>query len=218
MQGRQGPGEGPAGRPSEPRLPSLNGTSKHRTIPQRPPGMARLETAPEIPRVPRPQREPARPGKSRKRMLVLGIVFAIAAVIASIVGYLIGLGLMASSGPATVTSDFLGALSNKDYKKAYTDLGPAITILTNPDQFSAQAEALDRCYGPIADYAEVADSSTNQNNIQSYVYTIKRSKLSQKYQIHLKLQQNSQQKDSKWEIVDYGGSLGPGEQAPTCSK
>ncbi len=218
MQGRQGPGEGPMDRPSEPRLPSLNGTSKHRTIPQRPPGMARLETAPEIPRVPRPQREPVRPGKLRKRMFVLGAGFAVAAVIAGIIGYLIGLGLTSSSGPVTVTVDFLTALSNTDYRKAYMDLGPAITILTTPEQFEAQAQALDRCYGPITNYTEVADSGTNQNNIQSYAYTITRSKLSQKYQIRLKLQQNSQQKDSKWEIIDYGGSLGPRENAPACSK
>src|SRR5450631_1205240 len=114
MQGRQGPGEGPMDRPSEPRLPSLNGTSKHRTIPQRPPGMARLDTAPEIPRVPRPQRTPVRPGKFRRRMLALCAVLAFAAVIAGIIGYLIGLGLTSSAGPVTATVDFLTALSNTD--------------------------------------------------------------------------------------------------------
>ncbi len=218
MQGRSGSGEGPMDRPSEPRLPSLNGTSKLRAIPQRPPGMTRLETAPEIPRVPRPQREQPQPGKVHRRMFVLCTILAIAAVIAGIIGYLIGLGLTNSSAPGATAVDFLTALSNTDYKKAYTDLGPAITISLTPQQFTTQAETLDRCYGPIKNYSSVMDSATNENNIQSYTYTITRSKLSQTYQLHIKLQQSSQPGDSRWEIIDYGNSLGPGQHAPACSK
>ncbi len=218
MQGRQGRGEGPMDRPSEPRLPSLNGTSKQRAIPQRPPGMARLETPPEVPRVPRPQREQTVPGKLRSRLLILCAVLASAAVIAGVVGYFVGLGLTNSSGPSTVTGDFLLALSNTNYKQAYTDLGPAITISTTQQQFATQAEALDRCYGPVKSYTEVADSATNQDNIQSYTYTITRSKLSQPYQLHVRLQQSSQPDDLKWKIIDYGSSLGPGQHAPACGK
>ncbi|GAC1660809.1 MAG: hypothetical protein PVS3B1_36250 [Ktedonobacteraceae bacterium] len=218
MQGRQGRGEGSMDEPLEPRFPSMNGTSKHRTLPQRPPGMMRLETIPEMPRVPRPQREPMQPGKLRRLLLILCGVLAIAAVLAGVIGYLIGLGLSSSTGPGTTTSDFLTALSNANYEQAYTDLGPAITISITQQQFTTQAEALDRCYGRIKDYSEVMDSATNQNNIQSYVYTLTRSKLSQSYQLHLRLQQSSQPDDSKWKIIDYGNSLGPTQHAPACSK
>ncbi len=218
MQGRQGRGEGPMDRPSEPGLPSMNGTSKQRAIPQRPPGMTRLETPPEMPRVPRPQREQLQPSSLRRRLLILCGVLAIAAVIAGVIGYFIGLGLTNSSGPGTVASDFLLALSNTDYKQAYTDLGPAITISTTQQQFATQAEALDRCYGTVKTYSEVMDSAANQNNIQSYTYTITRSKLAQPYQLHVRLQQSSQPDDSKWKIIDYGTNLGPGQPAPACSK
>lgn len=218
MQGRQGRGEGPMDRPSEPRLPSMNGTSKQRAIPQRPPGMVRLETPPEVPRVPRPEREQLRPGSLRNRLLALCAVLAIAAVIAGVVGYFWGLGLTNSSGPATVAGDFLLSISNTDYKQAYTDLGPAITIspLMTPEKFTAQAEALDRCYGTVKTYSEVMDSATNQDNIQSYTYTITRSKLSQPYQLKIRLQQSSD--DSKWKIIDYGSTLGPSQHAPACNK
>lgn len=218
MQGRQGRGEGPMDRPSEPRLPSMNGTSKQRAIPQRPPGMTRLETPPEMPRAPRPQREQIHPGSLRRRLLILCAVLAITAVVAGVVGYFIGLGLTNSSGPGTVVSDFLLSLSNTDYTQAYTDLGPAITISTTQQQFASQAEALDRCYGAVKTYSEVVDSATNQNNIQGYTYTITRSKLSQPYQLHIRLQQSSQPDDTRWKIIDYGSSLGPGQHAPACRR
>jgi hypothetical protein len=147
-------------------------------------------------------------------------VLAVAAVIAGIIGYLLGLGLTNSSGPARTTVDFLTDLSSTDYQKAYTELGPAITISMTQQQFMAQAQALDNCYGPIKHYAEVPESATNQDNAQQYqyIYTITRSKLSQTYKLTIKLQQSSQPGDSRWEITDYGGTLGPGEHAPACSK
>jgi hypothetical protein len=216
MQGRQDQG-GSMDRSSDPELPSLNGTSKHRAIPQRPPGMARLDTPPQVRRVPRPQRKSERPERTHRLLLILCCVLIVAAVIAGITGYIIGIALSQSSGAGVVATSFLAALSRKDYTQAYEDLGPAITIPTTQDQFIAQATAMDRCYGPITQYPEVMDSATNQDNIQTYTYTITRSKLSPKYQMRIQLHQASDD-NKQWKITDYGTTLGPGQHAPACSK
>src|SRR5579883_2851252 len=61
--------------------PALDGTGKQRAIPQRPPGMARLDTVPEMPRVPRPQRQAEPPKNLRRRWLIFGSLFAVAAIL-----------------------------------------------------------------------------------------------------------------------------------------
>ncbi|HZR39355.1 MAG TPA: hypothetical protein VFB12_04520, partial [Ktedonobacteraceae bacterium] len=99
--------------------------------------------------------------------------------------------------------------------QAYQDLGPAITLHLSLQQFTQQAQNLDRCYGPITTYPEVQDSATNQGNSQSYTYNISRSKLTKPYQLRLTLQQDPDA-NNNWKIVDYGNDLGPGQAATVC--
>lgn len=54
------------------RLAAIKATEQHRAIPQRPPGMTRLTTPPDTPRVARPQREAVPPNKVRRRVIILG--------------------------------------------------------------------------------------------------------------------------------------------------
>jgi len=189
------------------RLVAIKTAGKQRTLPQRPPSMTRLTTPPDTPRVARPQRETMPPNQVRRRIIFLGSVFAIAAIVASVVGILLGRGMLQSSGPATVVNDFFTATSSNNYEQAYQDLGPAITIRLNQQDFTKQAQVLDQQYGPITDYKEVANSATNQDNSQSYLFTITRSKLTKSYNLRIILQQDP---NEGWKIIDYGTSLGPG--------
>ncbi len=192
---------------TEARLAAIKATSQHRAIPQRPPGMTRLETPPDTPRVARPQRQAIPASKVRRRTIVLGSVFAVAAIIACVIGILLGSGMLQSSGPAATVNDFFNAISSNNYGQAYQDLGPAITIRLNQQDFTKQAQALDQQYGAITDYKEVANSATNQNSSQSYTFTITRSKLKNSYNLRITLQQDP---NEGWKITDYGTSLGPG--------
>ncbi len=195
------------GRLTAGRLAAIKATGQHRAIPQRPAGMTRLTAPPETPRVARPQRQTIPPNKVRRRIILLGSVFAIAAIIACVIGILLGRGMLQSSGPATTVSDFFDAVSSNNYEQAYQDLGPAITIRLNQQDFTKQAQELDQRYGPITDYKEVANSATNQDNSQSYTFTITRSKLTKPYNLRITLQQDL---NEGWKITDYGTSLGPG--------
>lgn len=192
---------------TESRLAAIKATGQHRAIPQRPPGMTRLTTPPDTPRVARPQREAEPPKKVRRRVIVLGSVFAIAAIIASVMGVLLASGMLQSSGPAATVNDFFNAVSSNNYEQAYQDLGPAITIRLNQQDFTKQAQDLDQRYGPVTDYQEVANSATSQEASQSYVFTLKRSKLKNSYNLRIILQQDP---NEGWKITDYGTSLGPG--------
>jgi hypothetical protein len=168
--------------------------------------MTRLKTPPDTPRVARPQRETVPQIKVRRRIIVLGSVFAIAAIIACTVGILLARGMLQSSGPASVINDFFNGISSDNYEQAYQDLGPAITLQLNQQDFIKQAQDLDQQYGPITDYQEVANSATNQDNSQSYTFTITRSKLKKPYTLHFVLQQDP---NEVWKISNYGTSLGP---------
>src|SRR5260370_21543222 len=89
MQGRQSPGYDPWDRSSGKLLAAANGngSGKQRAIPQRPPGMTRVEHPPRTPRVGRPQRQD-KPQKSwRRRLLVLGVIFLACGVLAGVIGY-----------------------------------------------------------------------------------------------------------------------------------
>lgn len=189
------------------RLATIKTAGKQRTLPQRPAGMTRLTTPPDTPRVARPQRETMPPNQVRRRIIFLGSIFIIAAIIASVVGILLGRGMLQSSGPASIVNDFFTATSSNNYEQAYQDLGPAITIRLNQQDFTKQAQILDQQYGPITDYKEVANSATNQDNSQSYMFTITRSKLTKSYTLRIILQQDP---NEGWKIIDYGTSLGPG--------
>jgi hypothetical protein len=198
------------------RMPALPGKSGEYAIPPRPPGMPRVETPPPKPRVSRPQREQATPEMRKKRLLILACAIAVCAIVvffATAVFVNVSNGLSASSGAASTTIDFLNALAQQNYNEAYKDLGPAITLRMSPDIFKQQAQSYDRCFGPIQKYSEVANSATtNQDNSQSYTYTVTRSKSAKPFQMHLTLQQDE---SGKWGISDYGNSLGASQ--PACS-
>jgi hypothetical protein len=218
MQGRPGGGRESGDRPSARRIASSNGTGKQPAIPQRPPGMAHVNRPSTIPRVARPRREAAEPRKSRRSLIIITGILAVVAVCACIGSYaLYNLfnGISASAGAATTAGNFLTALSSRNYDQAYQSLGPAITLSMQKDQFTQQAQSLDRCYGNVKNYTEVQGSATSQGNNQSYSYTITREKLATTYTMHLTIQQD-QYDPNTWRITDYGGNLGPGSAAPAC--
>ncbi len=217
MQGRPGQGQNPWERPSGRQTPSLNGTGKQRAIPQRPPGMTRVKQPPAVPRVARPQREAPEPRRSRRRLLVVGTLLLICALVACIGSYAVYNflnGINASNGAATSAANFLSSISSQDYNQAYQYLGPAITLSIQKDQFTQQGQSADRCYGVVKNYQQVANSATSQGNTQSYSYTITRAKLNKTYELRITLQQD-QYNQATWRITDYGGDLGPG-QGNTC--
>ncbi|GHO43134.1 hypothetical protein [Ktedonospora formicarum] len=215
MQGRQGR-EGEAWEKLASRkMAALNGTGKVPAIPQRPPGMTRIDQPPPTQRVGRPKREAPQPKRIRKFVFVGAAVLLICAVIAFFVGMNLFQGIAASSGPARTTTQFLTALSAKDYASAYSNLGPSITIQISQDEFARQGQADDKCYGPISDYPEVADSATSTDTSQTYTYNIKREGLKESYKWTITLQKDQ---DGTWKISDYGNDLGPRglKNLPTC--
>ncbi len=241
MQRQQGQGNESQEKPSYPKTPAFNGrafsaknsaqypsihgTNKQRAIdltgrqpgiPQRPPGMRRLDTPPEMPRAPRPQYTNPQTRTTRKWFLILGGIFLLVALIACGAGFFLFSAINASAGPSQVAVDFFSSLTTQDYDQSYKDLGPAITIPESAQQFTGQAQSLDKCYGPISSYNEIPNSATIQNNIYSYSYTVKRTHLSKAYTIQIQLQQDPN--DTNWKITDYGESLGPPRPAPPCGK
>lgn len=225
MQGRQGRGKDPWDRPARDRNAALNGSGKQRTSPQRPPGMARLDTPPAVQRVTRPQRQQKPPRSRRRRLLIALIALGIGAMLVFIiayglVNYFIGIGN--SAGPANTAADFLVNLKSQTYDQAYQDLDATITGTLHPQDFQTMAQANDRCYGPIMDFNEVSGSAvvSADGNTQSFTYTMTRGKLSKPYSLTLTLQKDPNDPNSKWDItkfVDGSGAqndLGP--TPPTC--
>ncbi len=227
MPGRQGQDNEPWDRYSSQRLAAFNGngTGKQRSIPQRPSNMARINRPPNTPRVSRPQREEPKPRKVRRRLLVWGIVFIVCALLACGIGYAavnFFSALSASQGSANTVTDFLSNLQNQNYTTAFNDLAPTLTIQMTPQQFQAQAQDDDRCYGKVTDYSEVANSATTSTDgkTQSFTYNITRTLngTAKTYQMHISLQQDN---TSNWKISSYGNGssttndLGPGQ--PPCS-
>jgi hypothetical protein len=185
----------------------LTSTSEHRAIPQRPPHMPHVNTPPEAPRAPRPQRQMAQPRRTHRLLIIMGTLVAVIAIFAFVIVILLGNAINQSAGPAVSTADFLSALSSKNYDEAYKDLGPAITIRLNLQEFKQQAQMADQHYGTINDYSEVNGSAIVKNNTESFTYTITRTKLSKPYKLTITLQQDTN--DNTWKIVDYGTTLGP---------
>jgi hypothetical protein len=227
MQEQPGSGGESSERPSgrQP-IASLNGTSKHRAIPQRPPGMPRVDQPPNMPRVSpppatprvaRPKRQAPQPKSLRKQLLLIGSLFLICAILACAGGFIatnVINGINTSSGAATTATDFLTSLSKQNYAQSYKDLGAAITLQLSQDDFTKRAQSDDRCFGQITNYSEVPDSAQHQDNSQSYTYNITRSKISKPYQMHITLQQDSE--GNNWKITDYGKDLGPDQQSSSC--
>jgi hypothetical protein len=195
-------------------------TSEHRALPKRPPGMAHIDTPPEMPRAPRPNREqPVPPKNMRKRMLIFGGIAIVLAIVACTVGSLLASGINNSAGPSVTAVDFLSAMNTHNYPQAYKDLGPAITIRISQDQFTRQAQIVDTCYGPIKSYTEVPNSAKDQDSSQSYTYTLSREKSTKPtpYKLQLTLQKDPD--DGTWKVTDYNNNnLGPAQPAPACTK
>lgn len=220
MQGRQGQGSGPWDKSSSRRIASLNGTGKQPSIPQRPPGMARVSQPPATPRIARPKREAPNPGKFRRRLLIVGSVFLVCALLAcfgSYIAFNFFSGLNASSGASTVAVDFLSALSKKDYAQAYKDLGPAITLSMPQDQFERQAQSADTCFGAVKDYSVVEDGAKVQGTSQTYTFSVTREKTAKPYQLQITLQQQQDPGGANtWKVTNYGSNLGPSTSSNTC--
>ncbi len=216
MQGRQGPGYDSWDRSSSGPQAASNGTGKQRAIPQRPPGMTRIEHPPQTSRVNRPQRKAPPPKSWRRRLLFLVVVILACGLLAWGIGYALAnyfIGVGNSSGAANTTSDFLLALKGQNYDQAYDDLDAKITISLTKDQFTRMAQADDHCYGPVTDFNEQAGSATisADNNTQGYTYHMTRSKLTKTYPLTLTLQKDP---NGNWNITSYGNDLGPAP--PTC--
>jgi hypothetical protein len=216
MQGRPSQDNEPWDRFNSDRLAAVNGTGKQRTIPQRPSTMPRVDTPPATYRVARPKRQSPPPANWRRRLLILLGIFIVCGLLAWGIGYAVVnffLAVNASAGAANTASDFLTNLSTQNYNQAFNDLDATITVNLTKDQFSQQALKDDRCYGPITNFTEVANSATSQDNTQSYTYSITRSKLTKPYPLQLTLLKDP---DGGWNITSYGNNddLGPGQ--PPC--
>jgi hypothetical protein len=197
---------------------SLNGTGSQRSIPRRPPGLARVDTPPAVPRVNRPQRQNKPPKSFRRRLLVffgalviLGIL--IFAIVYGITNFVIG--ASSSAGAASTAADFLGNLQIQNYSQAYQDLDATLTVNMQPKDFQQMAMADDKCYGLITDYTEVSQSATTSadGNTQSFTYTMTRSKLSKTYPLTLTLGKDT---NGTWDITNFGPDLGPAPPPATC--
>ncbi len=216
MQGRQGPGYDPWNRSSSDLLASANGSGKQRAIPQRPPGMTRVENPPQTPRVGRPQRQNKPPGSWRRRLLILAVIFLGCGLLAwgigyALVNYFVGIG--SSADAANTATDFMLALKSQNYDQAYHDLDAKITISLTADAFKQMAQQDDHCYGLVTDFNEVSGSaiSSPDNNTQSFTYDVTRSKLTKTYKLTLTLQKDP---NGNWDITSYGNDLGPA--TPAC--
>jgi hypothetical protein len=194
-----------------------NDSGKQRAMPQRPPGMARVEHPPQKTRVARPQRRSKPPKSWWRRLLFISFVFVACGVIAGVIGfalvnYLTGIGN--SAGAANTATDFMLALKSQDYDQAYDkDLDAKITISLTKDQFKQIAQADDHCFGLVTDFNEVPGSavSSTDNTTQSYTYNVSRNKLTKTYTLTLTLQKDP---NGNWDITNYGEDLGP--HTPTC--
>jgi hypothetical protein len=218
MQGRQGTGYDPRDRSSGKLLAATNGndSGKQRAIPQRPPGMARVEHPPQKTRVARPKRQSKPPKSWWRRLLLIAFVFVACGVITGAIGfalvnYFTGIGN--SAGAANTATDFMLALKSQNYDQAYNnDLDANITISVTKDEFKQMAQADDHCFGLVTDFNEVPGSANySTDTIQSYTYDVSRNRLSKTYKLTLTLQKDP---NGNWDITSYGGHLGP--NTPTC--
>ena len=219
MQGLQGQGFDPRDRSSGKLLAAANGndSGKQRAIPQRPPGMPRVERPPQTPRVARPQRQTKSAKSLGRRLLFITTIVLACGIIAGIIGfalvnYFTGIGN--SAGAANTATDFMLNLKSQNYDQAYNnDLDAKITISVTKDEFKQMALANDHCFGVVTDFNEVAGSAVSSNNdtTQSYTFNVSRKQLSKPYQLTLTLQKDP---NGNWDITSYGTGLGP--STPTC--
>src|SRR5258708_13406782 len=120
MQGRQGPGYDSWDRSSSGPQAASNGTGKQRAIPQRPPGMTRIEHPPQTSRVNRPQRKAPPPKSWRRRLLFLFVVILACGLLAWGIVYPLPnyfIRIRNTSGAANTTNEFLLPLKIHTYNK-----------------------------------------------------------------------------------------------------
>lgn len=106
------------------------------------------------------------------------------------------------AGATALSTDFMQAVTNRNYDQAYNDLGPQVT---GKDQFRQSAQSEDRCDGQVKTYRSM--SSTHNGNTQVDTYLVTRTKLAQPYHLTLTLQSDS---SGRWQITDYRSD------APAC--
>jgi hypothetical protein len=219
MQGRKGQGYDSWDPSSGKLLAATNGhdSGKQRAIPQRPPGMPRVEHPPQKTRVARPQRQSKPPKRLWRRLLFIAIIFVTCGVIAGAIGfalvnYFTGIGY--SAGAANTATDFMLALKSQNYDQAYNnDLDAKITISVTKDEFKQMAMTDDHCFGLVTDFNEVPGSAITSTDAttQSYTFNVSRNKLAKTYQLTLTLQKDP---NGNWDITSFGNELGP--TTPTC--
>lgn len=199
------------------RLSELAETGRVPAVPRRPRGMSHLDQPPPTPRVARPQRQRReRKPKTWKWWAGAGCISVVALIVVGLLVYgatNFFLAISASSGSATTATDFLSSLESGNYDQAYNDLSASLIAHLNRSDFKQMALADDHCYGQVTNYSEVSGSTVTSadGNVQSYTYTITRSKLSKTYRMQLTLQKDD---TGAWDISSYGSDLGPAP--PTC--
>ena len=174
-------------------------TGEYRAIPQRPPGMPHVDEKPERRRVPRPEYLGKPPRRMRPRLIILAAIAASIVIFAIVIVSLLFSAINQSAGPTLTAVDFVNSLSTQNYDNAYQDLGPAVTIRINRQEFTKNATDADQQSGKVTDYAE--DSVTEQDNTKSITYRITRKNTSYKLTLILQKDPND---NNNWKIVDYG--------------
>lgn len=199
------------------RLSELSETGRVPAVPKRPHGMAHIDQPPPTPRVARPQKQQReRKPKTWKWWAGAGCLSVVALIVVGMLVYGVTnlfIAAGASAGSATVATDFLSNLQDANYDQAYDDLGATVIAHLSRSDFKQMALADDHCYGQVTSYSEVNGSAVTSadGNVQSFTYTIARSKLAKPYQMQLTLQKDNA---GSWNVTSYGTDLGPA--APTC--
>lgn len=196
-------------------------TGQMRAIPKRPPGMKHISEPPPSSKmkVVRPERRSKQPVDRKRQLIIWGSVSVACLVVALVVG-IVAMNLYnatnVTAGASGTASSFLNALKNRQYDQAYGSMDGSFVIHTSADDFNQRAQADDRCFGAVTGFTEVPGSAQVQDTVQSYDYSVTRSKLAKPYTLHLTMNQITDVTTSTkiWKITSYGNDLGP--QIPNC--
>lgn len=119
-----------------------------------------------------------------------------------------------SSGKATIVATFLSDVTRQDYSDAYGDLDDSLLLVMTVMDFKRQAQADNRCFGPLLHYSEVVNSESVQNGQLSVAYRLTRSKFSHSYVLSFTLRQDLSSR--AWLIARYGENNDLGPVLPRC--
>jgi serine/threonine protein kinase len=170
-----------------------------------------------------PLTEISRRGKSVIKgglKLILGTLLVISILLCSL-GYLAYNRFFPHPTPLTsadtaqasaLTNSFITDLNHHNYSHAYSNLGDTITRDTSQQAFVQEAQNEDNCYGVVTASTRVDNATSTQGDTVMYAYTMKRTKMSKTYQLHLSLQRNSA---GSWRVSDYNSNVNSVQ--PTCS-